>query len=365
VKNQTLEAIVYSPGKLKILDQKKLPFEFVYEDCKSAEAAFELIRSMKVRGAPAIAITAALGLAVDLYHKKQDFKKVEQLAAYIKDTLVYLGKSRPTAVNLFDTILKLTTFVNQKVLDSKTTVDSLMHGFTKACEAMLQKDISDNKAIGKFGAEAIVGTLQHQEKGVLNSLNVLTHCNTGSLATAGYGTALGIIRSLNEKKLLSHAYCTETRPYNQGARLTAFELVYESIPSTLITDSMASFLMKKKNIHAVVVGADRVVNNGDTANKIGTYQLAIAAKYHGVPFFVAAPLTSLDLSMQTGDEIPVEERPKDELTHISGVEIAAQGIGVWNPGFDITPGSLISGIVTEQKVIFPEKGLFDLRKSLK
>jgi S-methyl-5-thioribose-1-phosphate isomerase len=213
---------------------------------------------------------------------------------------------------------------------------------------MLEKDLADNRAIGAFGAEIFKGA-------PARSLRLLTHCNTGSLATVGYGTALGVIRALQERQQLVHAYATETRPYNQGARLTAFELAFEKIPSTLITDSMVSFLMSREKIDAVVVGADRVVANGDTANKVGTYQLAIAAQYHGVPFYVAAPLTSIDTSLTDGSQIHIEERPAHELTHIFGQRIAAEGIGVWNPSFDVTPAKLISGIITEHGVVHRNK----------
>ena len=179
----------------------------------------------------------------------------------------------------------------------------------------------------------------------------MTHCNTGSLATSGYGTALGVIRSLSSQKKLKEAFATETRPYNQGARLTAFELVFEKIPATLITDSMVSFLMKTKTIHAVVVGADRVALNGDTANKIGTYQIAVAAAFHKIPFYVAAPTTSIDLNIKTGDEIHIEERPKHEVTHIQNIQIAPSEINVWNPSFDVTPANLITGIITEHGTV--------------
>jgi len=211
-------------------------------------------------------------------------------------------------------------------------------------EKLYRDDISGNRQMGEFGANAILSDKSKKVK-------ILTHCNTGSLATGGFGTALGVIRTIYAKDRLEHAFCTETRPYNQGARLTAFELVYDKIPATLVTDSMVSALLKQKGIDAIVVGADRITANGDTANKIGTYQVAITAKFHGVPFYVAAPTTSIDVKLANGSLIPIEERPKNELTHIQGIEIAASGIGVWNPGFDVTPASLITGIITEVGVI--------------
>lgn len=219
-------------------------------------------------------------------------------------------------------------------------------------EDMLEKDLSDNRSIGDLGARHLLERAAPQGGKVI----VLTHCNTGALATAGYGTALGVIRSLHSLGRLEHAFCTETRPYNQGARLTAFELVYEHIPATLITDSMVAAAMAHKGVSAVVVGADRVVANGDTANKVGTYQLAIAAKHHGIPFYVAAPSSSCDLRLESGQEIIIEERPGQELTDVNGVRIAAPGIGVWNPAFDVTPHDLITGgIITELGVFAPKE----------
>jgi methylthioribose-1-phosphate isomerase len=363
--SQKLEAIVYQKGLLKILNQKKLPLEFLYENCTGIEDSYHMIKSMKVRGAPAIAITAALGLAVELQNRQQEFSTPQELRTFVQSALMRLGSSRPTAVNLFDAIKKITLFLDENFKKTDCTVENLAQGIIHICEVMLEKDISDNKRIGEFGAQAILEQISKNLSTQERTLNILTHCNTGSLATAGYGTALGIIRNLNENKMLKHAFCTETRPYNQGSRLTAFELVYEKIPATLIADSMVAFLMKTKQIHAVVVGADRVVNNGDTANKIGTYQIALSAQFHEVPFFVAAPSTSLDLEMLSGEEIVIEERPSEELTHIEGFQIAASGINTWNPGFDITPGGLIRGIITEKCIVYPEKnGLFNIKKAL-
>lgn len=221
-----------------------------------------------------------------------------------------------------------------------------------------QKDIADNRAIGANGAEAILSNINGD-----GPVRILTHCNTGSLATAGYGTALGVVRKLHEMKRLDHCYCTETRPYNQGARLTAFELVHDKLPATLILDSMCAYLFKIRNISAVVVGADRVAANGDTANKIGTYQIAVVANHHQIPFYVAAPFTSIDFKIPSGDHIVIEERPDREMTHIGEHRLAAPGISCWNPAFDITPASLIRGIITEHGVFEP-KALSDHAKSI-
>ena len=243
---------------------------------------------------------------------------------------------------------------------------------------MLVKDRQDNASIGRHGAAAILKAFDDGnvsattgsegdgggERGgdgggagvVQRKISVLTHCNTGSLATAGYGTALGVIRRLHEVGRLKMAYCTETRPYNQGARLTAYELVVEGVPGTLIADSMAAAAIQSKAVGAVIVGADRVVKNGDVANKIGTLQLAVAAKYFKVPFYVAAPTTSFDLMTESGDDIVIEERPEHELVAVNGMRIAAPGIGTWNPAFDVTPGKLITGgIITENGIVMPEE----------
>lgn len=358
-----LEAIRYKRGSLEVLDQLKLPHTTEFIAIRTAEQGAEAIKSMKVRGAPAIAVTAALSLAVDIGTLLASNPNLQTFVHEIESRITVLGNSRPTAVNLFEAIGKLKNIIKQAQEKFSNTTDSaklLAEQIITYAEGMLEKDISDNRAIGSFGADLFKNAPKA-------SLKVLTHCNTGSLATVGYGTALGVIRALHERGQLAHAFATETRPYNQGARLTAFELVFEKIPATLITDSMASFLMKEQKIDAVVVGADRVVANGDTANKIGTYQLAIAAKFHGVPFYVAAPLTSIDLSIASGNNIHIEQRPDTELTHIFGQRLAAEGIGVWNPSFDVTPAHLISGIITEHGVIErrPQQDSFDVEGFIK
>lgn len=337
---QTLKAIWYENGRLKILNQLLLPHVFEYEDCNTTSLAFDAIKQMKVRGAPAIAIVAALALACEV--QAQTFSKVELLQRFISEQLDYLCQSRPTAVNLF----QMAASMKQLAAEGG---DDLKERFIAACEKFFQADVMTNKSIGHYGAQEI---LKHAGNA---SVQILTHCNTGSLATAGYGTALGIIRSLHEAGKLDHVYATETRPYNQGARLTAFELVYEKIPASLITDSMAAFLMKQKKINAVVVGADRVAANGDTANKIGTYGLAIAAKYHGIPFYVAAPKSSIDVHTKSGHQIHIEERPKEELLYFQKERITVEGIDAWNPSFDVTPAHLITGIITESGVVFADQ----------
>ncbi|RFU36079.1 hypothetical protein B7463_g235, partial [Scytalidium lignicola] len=408
-----LQAIKYVRGKLEVLDQLRLPHEFVYDNVTSCEEAFDCIKSMRVRGAPAIAIVAALALAVELADQKDGANSKEDVVTYVNSRLDFLIGSRPTAVDLSNAIKLLKRTVQSASLAS-TTSDAnfasaeIRNAYIEAAEKILEDDLTTNLAIGRYGAEY----LRRQQAPVVNpieaadelrffttsppgtqgapdrtyrKLSVLTHCNTGSLATSGHGTALGIIRSLHKMNYLDHAFCTETRPYNQGSRLTAFELVYEQIPSTLITDSMAGALFARrkdeKNISAVIVGADRVARNGDTANKIGTYSLAVLAKAHGIKFVVAAPTTSIDLETPSGDAIKIEDRASRELTQISGamvviegdqhvvdtsrtarVAIAHQDINVWNPSFDVTPHEYIDAIITEKgEVIRSSKGTFNFQ----
>ncbi|XP_060081711.1 methylthioribose-1-phosphate isomerase-like [Ylistrum balloti] len=344
----TLEAIKYSRGKLSILDQLLLPLQTEYIEVKNTNDGWQVIKKMQVRGAPAIAIVGCLSLAVEML--KTDFTSSEKLGNFICEKLDYLVTARPTAVNMGSSAVLFKQRVTTLLENGDLAVEDFKMTIIKEIEKMLLSDRSDNIALAKYGAGDIMERCSH------NKACVLTHCNTGSLATAGYGTALGVIRALHEDGNLDHAYCTETRPYNQGARLTAYELVYEKIPATLICDSMAAMLMERKKISAVVVGADRVVANGDTANKIGTYQLAISAKYHNVLFYVACPTTSYDSSKQTGADIIIEERPAEELTKIQNVPIAAPGIHCWNPAFDVTPAELITGgIITEHGVFKPSE----------
>lgn len=344
----SLQSIVYKCGSLQLLDQRKLPLETVYLDIRDSTDGWSAIRDMVVRGAPAIAVSGALSLAVELLKMGTFDGTPQDAASFIAKKLEYLVSSRPTAVNLSDAATKLKEVVS-KAASALSDATAVIESYVEAAELMLEDDVASNKAIGSYGASFLRRQLRDSEK-----LSILTHCNTGSLATAGYGTALGVIRSVHADGVLERAYCTETRPFNQGSRLTAFELVHDDIPATLITDSAAAALMKSGRVNAVIVGADRVTANGDTANKIGTYSLAVSACHHGIPFYVAAPLTSIDLSLFSGDEIVIEERsPKELLNSRGGLgeQVAASGIAVWNPAFDVTPASLISGIVTEKGVI--------------
>ncbi|PYH40928.1 S-methyl-5-thioribose-1-phosphate isomerase [Aspergillus saccharolyticus JOP 1030-1] len=373
----TLQAIKYQEGVLAIIDQLQLPYVEQYIQINTSEQAWHAIKAMQVRGAPAIAIVAALALASEIHaliSNQSLSPDADEVRAFIVEKLHYLVSSRPTAVNLGDAARKLEVVVARSASQPGATGHEVAIAFIKASEAMLVKDVEDNKQIGENGAKWI---LSNALAGGKSKATVLTHCNTGSLATSGYGTALGVIRSLASMNCLRHAYCTETRPYNQGSRLTAFELVHDNLPSTLITDSMSAALLAspQAGVDAIIVGADRVAANGDTANKIGTYGLAVLAKHHGVKFLVAAPLTTIDLSTKSGSDIVIEERPAVEVTKIKGpceghvytggefetVRIAAEGINVWNPAFDITPATLIDGIITEKGVVekTPE-GHFDL-----
>ncbi|KAJ3187920.1 S-methyl-5-thioribose-1-phosphate isomerase [Gaertneriomyces sp. JEL0708] len=377
---RTLQAIRYDSGSLEVLDQLLLPFESVYEPVRNAHEGHEVIKSMKVRGAPAIAIVAALSLAAEMHSflKGGAPGTAADVRALIHSKLEYLKTSRPTAVNLFEAAARLDALAESAANRPEATSGTVAKEYIAAAEYMLQQDVADNRSIGQFGAEFVMANKPTSH----DTVQILTHCNTGSLATAGWGTALGIIRDLHQRGSLSHAYCTETRPYNQGSRLTAYELVYENIPATLVCDNMASALLSKKPVTAIIVGADRVAANGDTANKIGTYQLAITAKHHGIMFLVAAPSTSIDLDTVSGDHIIIEERAASEVVQIRGkpiaavsetgkndssiIHIAAPGINVWNPAFDITPAALITGIVTEKGVCVkaPGQGTFDLRTFL-
>ncbi|POS70878.1 S-methyl-5-thioribose-1-phosphate isomerase [Diaporthe helianthi] len=387
----SLQAIKYTRGRLDVLDQLRLPHEHHYDEVSNCEEAFDCIRAMRVRGAPAIAIVAALALAVELHRGACTATSADDTIKYIDDRLDYLKESRPTAVDLTNAINNLKAAIRADPSEATSSVPTptapqataVIATFITTAEAILARDLDTNLSIGEHGANWLAGVHNATASQPETQISVLTHCNTGSLATSGHGTALGIIRTLRARGLLRHAFCTETRPYNQGSRLTSFELVFEGIPSTLITDSMAAALFRLRggdmNIGAVVVGADRVVRNGDTANKIGTYQLAVLARHHGVKFVVAAPTTSVDLETLTGDGIKIEERKSEELTQISGavvgadgtvdvsktarVAIADQRIGVWNPAFDVTPAELIDAIVTEKgAVVKNAEGKFDFRE---
>lgn len=354
----SLQSICYKRSSLQLLDQRKLPLETVYLEIKGADDGWHAIRDMVVRGAPAIAIAAALSLAVEVSNLEDFIGTSDDAASFLNSKLDYLVTSRPTAVNLSDAATKLKGVISNAAATAFEAT-SVFQAFLEAAEDMLREDVAANRAIGLYGASFLQSHIKDSK-----NLSILTHCNTGSLATAGYGTALGVIRSVHAEGILLRAYCTETRPFNQGSRLTAFELVHDNIPATLIADSAAAALMQAGCVDAVIVGADRVAANGDTANKIGTYSLALSAKHHHIPFFVAAPLTSIDLTLSSGQEIVIEERsPKELLNSRGGLgeQVAASGICVWNPAFDVTPANLIAGIITEKGVITKTGDVFDIK----
>ncbi|KAI8462416.1 MAG: hypothetical protein J3K34DRAFT_189039 [Monoraphidium minutum] len=351
----SLIAIKYDrEAGLSLLDQRQLPFETTWLATPTPQDAWQQIKDMVVRGAPAIGVTGALALAQHITRGGggSQYATIDAAIADVDATMDYLVTSRPTAVNLADSAAKLKAAARRAAAAPGATPAAVASEVVAVAEATLEEDIAANKAIGAAGAKALLAAVAARGKmRPGGKVRVLTHCNTGSLATAAYGTALGVLRALHEGGALEHAYCTETRPYNQGARLTAFELVHDGLPSTLICDSAAAALMGAGAVDAVFVGADRVVANGDTANKIGTYALGIAAAHHGLPFFVAAPTTTLDAALPDGGAIEIEQRPAEEITHFRGARVAAEGIGIWNPCFDVVPGTLVEGIVTEKGLV--------------
>jgi methylthioribose-1-phosphate isomerase len=303
----SVEPIRWHGDRLELLDQRLLPGKTVYITCRTAAEVAQAIRDMVVRGAPAIGCAAAFGVALD---------------GGTEEAFTVLAKSRPTAVNLFWALERMRKAKNLE----------------EEAQAIFAEDLAANRAMGKLGAELIP-----------ERARVMTHCNTGALATAGYGTALGVIRSAKGKNI--SVIANETRPYLQGARLTAYELVQEGIPCTLITDSMAGHLMSRGEVDVVVVGADRIAANGDVANKIGTYALAVLAKRHGIPFYVVAPLSTFDPTIPDGSRIPIEERPAVEVTGYGDKRWAPEGVSVRNPAFDVTPAELITAIICEKGVV--------------
>ncbi len=321
----------------KMVDQTVIPYEYKFVNITGGQEMFDAIRNMIVRGAPAIGIAGAHGVV--LFAQEGADKPRNEFIPWLLEKAEYMKTSRPTAVNLMWAVDRQIEVIKNSDSDVKGIIEELKENAIK----LENQDIEINKKIGDYGAEVV-------PKGA----TILTHCNAGALATVGYGTALGVVRSAYAKDNTIQVFADETRPRQQGARITTFELAMDGIPVTLITDGMCSYFMKKGMIDMVVVGADRIAANGDTANKIGTYTVAIAAKYHNIPFYVAAPLSTIDISIKTGEEIPIEERSHDEVTHINGKRICAEGVRIINPGFDVTPHELISGIITEKGILRPD-----------
>lgn len=334
-----IRPITWDNGKSKMLDQTRIPYEYKYVDITSGDDMFNAIKNMIVRGAPAIGIAGAQGIVLYAQEGKEKFDNLDTYKEWLIEKADFMSTSRPTAVNLMWACEEQKKVINNSQTDINTLINELTE---KAIEIELD-DINRCKKMGDYGAEVV-------PKGA----TILTHCNAGALATGGYGTALGVIRSAFANDNTIQVFADETRPRQQGARLTTFELAMDGIPVTLITDGMCSYFMSKGMIDMVVVGADRIAANGDTANKIGTYTVAIAAKYHNIPFYVAAPLSTIDISIKTGAEIPIEERDHEEVTHINGKIICSDKVKVINPGFDVTPNELISGIITEKGIIRPD-----------
>lgn len=332
-----VEAILWQDGQLQLLDQRVLPEKELYLSYHDAAAVAEAIRDMVVRGAPAIGITAAYGVV--LAARKSYAEAGDQWKQAIKPLTEVLAESRPTAVNLFWALEKMQALIER--LDDATDPEPAL---IKLATEIHQSDIAANRTMGEFGAELIAET---QDAG----RSVMTHCNTGALATGGVGTALGVIRTAFEKGLIDHVHADETRPWFQGARLTAWELMREGIPVSLNVEGAAAHIMKTQDISWVIVGADRITANGDVANKIGTYNLAVLALHHGVRFMVVAPSSTIDMSLEDGDDIPIEERGPDEVVAVKGQKVAPEGIEVFNPVFDVTPADLIDVIVTEKGIV--------------
>ena len=333
----------------RMVDQTKFPEKFEYIDIKTGDEMFDAIRTMIVRGAPAIGIGGAHGVVLYALEGADKFDSREEFVNWLIEKAEYMKTSRPTAVNLMWAVEKQIEVIKNSKSDIKGLIEELKVNGIK----LENEDIEINKKIGDYGAEVV-------PKGA----TILTHCNAGALATVGYGTALGVVRSAFAKDNTVQVFADETRPRQQGARITTLELTMDGIPTTLITDGMCSYFMKKGMIDMVCVGADRIAANGDAANKIGTYTVAIAAKYHNIPFYVAAPLSTIDTSIKSGDEIVIEERSREEVTHINGKTICAEGVNVINPGFDVTPHELIAGIITEKGILRPDynKSIADVFK---
>jgi methylthioribose-1-phosphate isomerase len=331
-----IKTLEWTDAGVRFIDQTKLPTEEIYVTCRTYQEVADAIFTMIVRGAPAIGVAAAMGVALGT--RDANANSVADLRSEFDKICDVLAATRPTAVNLFWAIRRMKdTFesANQSVAEIKTAL-------IKEAQQMYLEDIAACEAMGQNGAVLLP-----------KSGGVLTHCNAGALATCGYGTALGVIRSAVAMGSKINVYADETRPFLQGSRLTAWELTQDGIPTTVIADSMAGAMMKQGKIGAVIVGADRIAANGDVANKIGTYSVAILAKEHGIPFYVAAPWSTIDLATPDGDHIPIEQRASTEVTHLAGKQIAPTGIRVENPAFDVTPNKYVTAIITERGVAKP------------
>ncbi|MHB8076847.1 S-methyl-5-thioribose-1-phosphate isomerase [Desulfosporosinus fructosivorans] len=332
-----MKSIEWLGNSLRILDQSKLPVETVYRNALSYKEVAEAIEHMEVRGAPAIGAAVAYGYALGAIEYQGDR---EGLPSFMEEVQDRLEATRPTAVNLFWALRRMEDRLREcwEVED----LDEVRRILIEEANRIAEDDCKMNRLIGQYGNEIV------PEKA-----NILTHCNAGALATVEYGTALGVIRKAHEAGKTIHVYADETRPLLQGARLTALELMKDKIPVTLIADNMAGYLMQQGKVDLVIVGADRIAANGDTANKIGTYSVAVLAHAHGIPFYVAAPTSTIDLKVATGQEIPIEVRPDKEMRECFGLQVAPSEVNVYNPAFDVTPAKYITGIITEKGIVAP------------
>ena len=319
-----------------MIDQRKLPAQEVYVRCKTAPEVARAIKTMVIRGAPAIGVAAAWGIAIGM--RRSTATGTQKFAAEFQKTCDLMAATRPTAVNLFWAIERMKRTFGAAV-QAGQSVDQLKDGLDREAQMIHDEDVASCRAMGAFGADVVPADAR-----------ILTHCNAGALATAGYGTALGVVRGAVEAGKAVAVFADETRPFMQGARLTAWELMRDGIDTTIITDNMSASLMGQGKVNFVVVGADRIAANGDTANKIGTYGVAVLAREHNIPFYVAAPLSTIDLRTPDGAHIPIEERSAREVTHVGASQVAPAGAKVWNPAFDVTPHRFIAGIITEKGI---------------
>jgi methylthioribose-1-phosphate isomerase len=331
-----LPTIEWQSGAVVMIDQRKLPAQEIYVRCETAQAVARAIKTMVIRGAPAIGVAAAMGIALGM--RRSTSQGTKQFAVEFNKLCDLMAATRPTAVNLFWAIERMKRALGAGVRAGQSAGD-LRARLEQEALAIHDEDLANCRTMGRFGAEVVP---EHAR--------ILTHCNAGALATAGYGTALGVIRAAAEQGKVRQVFADETRPFLQGARLTAWELVRDHVPTTVITESMAGPLMQRGDIDMVVVGADRIAANGDVANKIGTYTVAMMAHAHGVPFYVAAPLSTIDLTTPDGSGIPIEQRSGREITHLGAVRLTPEGASVWNPAFDVTPHRLVAGIITERGI---------------
>ena len=330
-----IKTIIWKNNTVVLIDQNALPLAERDVACKSYKEVISAIKDLTVRGAPAIGVAAAMGAALGALHLPP--LPSEEFHRKLFTICDEIAQARPTARNLFWALERMKKCLDQtKPVSQSNLVKKLINEAKRIC----LEDIEINRQMGKYGCLLLA-----------DGDNILTHCNAGALATAGYGTALGVIRTAREQGKKLHVYVDETRPILQGARLTAWELKKEKIPFTLITDNMAGFLMQQGKIDKIIVGADRIAANGDTANKIGTYSLSVLAYAHRIPFYVAAPLSTMDVSLNTGAAIPIEERKNEEVTHFKGVRTAPAGTKVYNPAFDLTPARFITAIITEKGIL--------------